>query len=83
MFFASHFKKRFTERSLDLIWQRVPDFGKSYIWNTFEEAIEIKTQTFFPWRYYKSMIKTKLSYFLIALEIPKATQQRDLQAIIC
>ena len=27
MFFASHFKKRFTERSLDLIWQRVPDFG--------------------------------------------------------
>ena len=27
MFFASHFKKRFTERSLDLVWQRVPDFG--------------------------------------------------------
>ena len=26
-FFASHFKKRFTERSLDLVWQRVPDFG--------------------------------------------------------
>ena len=27
MFFASHLKKRFTERSLDLVWQRVPDFG--------------------------------------------------------
>ena len=27
MFFASHFKKRFTGRGLDLVWQRVPDFG--------------------------------------------------------
>ena len=26
MFFASHFKKRLTERGLDLVWQRVPDF---------------------------------------------------------
>ena len=26
-FFASHYKKRFTERGLDLVWQRVPDFG--------------------------------------------------------
>ena len=27
MFFTFHFKKRFTERSLDLIWQIIPDFG--------------------------------------------------------
>ena len=27
MFFASHFKKRFTDCGLDLVWQRVPDFG--------------------------------------------------------
>ena len=27
MFFASLFKKRFTEHSLDLVLQRVPDFG--------------------------------------------------------
>ena len=27
MCFASHFKKRFTDISLDLVWQRVPDFG--------------------------------------------------------
>ena len=29
MCFASHFKRRFTERirSLDFVWQGVPDFG--------------------------------------------------------
>ena len=26
-FFASHFKKRFTEHGLDLVWQKVPDVG--------------------------------------------------------
>ena len=36
MFFASHSKKRFTECGLDLVWQRVPDFG-TYVVEGFSE----------------------------------------------